>query len=126
MSRSLPEWIGKTPDQAIPPRVRLRVFERTQGRCAICTRQLRPRQWDCDHRVALVNGGEHRERNLVPVCTDPCHRDKSKNDVAEKSSVYRRKLSAAGIRKRKTPMRGWRRFDGTPVRNPKLAQTTGE
>ena len=31
MSRALPEWIGKTPDAKVPPRVRLRIFLREGG-----------------------------------------------------------------------------------------------
>lgn len=118
--RALPEWIADHPDQAIPPRVRLRVFEATQGKCAICTRQLQPGKWACDHIVALVNGGQHRESNLRAVCTSPCHSIKTAEDVAEKSAAYRRKLSAAGIRKRKSrPIpgskgSGWRK----PINGP--------
>lgn len=33
MTRDVEEWIGKTPDSAIPKRVRLRVFERLGGQC---------------------------------------------------------------------------------------------
>ena len=63
--RSVEEWIGATPDTAIPPRVRLRVFQRAEGRCEECTRKLMPGdQWQADHVVALVNGGANRESNL--------------------------------------------------------------
>jgi 5-methylcytosine-specific restriction protein A len=33
MTREVPEWIGATDDAAIPARVRVRVFERYEGRC---------------------------------------------------------------------------------------------
>ena len=38
--RTVPEWIGKTPDTPAPPRVRLRIFETFGGRCAICGRKI--------------------------------------------------------------------------------------
>lgn len=112
--RTVDEWIGKTDDAAIPPRVRLRIFSRQGGWCSICTRRLRPRHWDCDHITALINGGEHRESNLQAVCNSPCHSQKTKQDVAEKSRTYKRRARNAGIRKPRS-IRQWRKFNGTPV-----------
>lgn len=89
MSRALPEWIGKTPDSKIPDRVRLRIFEREGGRCWISGRKIMPGDlWDLDHKVALINGGEHRESNLFPALRDK-HREKTAEDVAEKAETYR-------------------------------------
>lgn len=89
MSRSLPEWIGATPDTPIPPRVKLRVFERHGGVCHLSGRKIMPGEpWDCDHVKALINGGENRENNLAPALRDK-HREKTAEDVAEKSHVYR-------------------------------------
>ena len=99
MARETPEWIGKTDDSAIPPRVRLRIFEHHSGHCFLTGRIIRAgEQWDLDHRVALVNGGQHRESNLVPVLTVH-HRLKTKKDVAEKSMVARKRKKHLGIRK---------------------------
>jgi len=99
MSRATPEWIGSSPDAKIPPRVRLRVFETHWGKCHISGRRiLAGEPWDCDHIVALVNGGEHRESNLAPALRDK-HREKTKADVAEKATVYRKKSKHLGIRK---------------------------
>ena len=99
MSRATDEWIGKNDDSAIPPRVRLRVFERYGGTCFLSGRKIRVgEQWDCDHAVALINGGEHRESNLVPVLRGK-HREKTKADVAEKSRVYRKRSAHLGIKK---------------------------
>lgn len=98
MSRSVPEWIGATPDAKIPPRVRLRVFERHGGRCHISGRKIMAGEaWDCDHIVALINGGEHRESNLAPALRDK-HREKTRADVAEKALVARTKQRHVGIR----------------------------
>ena len=89
MTRSVPEWIGSTPDAKVPPRVRVRIFEREEGRCHLSGRKIRPGDlWDLDHKVALINGGEHRESNLFPALRDK-HREKTREDVAIKSKSAR-------------------------------------
>lgn len=98
--RKVPEWIGKTDNSPIPDRVKLRVFERAKGLCQKCTRKLYPRQWDCDHIVAIINGGENRERNLQALCIDPCHSGKTREDVKIKAVTYRKKKSNIGLRKK--------------------------
>ena len=114
MSREVPEWIGKTDDQAIPARVKVRVFLRAGGVCAECTLpivgKLRPAY---DHIQALINGGEHRESNLQLLCV-PCHAVKTKADVAEKSATYRKRVKHLGIKKPRT-IRSWRKFNGEIV-----------
>lgn len=99
MTRELPEWIAKHDDQAIPPRVRVRVFDRHDGRCHLTDRRIRAGEaWDCDHVIALVNGGEHRESNLAPALK-AAHREKTAADVAEKAGVYRKRAKHLGIKK---------------------------
>lgn len=99
MSRSTAEWIAKHDDEAIPPRVKLRIFLKFNKRCAVCTLpiigKLRP---EYDHVRALCNGGSHRESNLQLICS-ACHKVKTAADVAEKSDTRRKQLKAAGIRK---------------------------
>jgi 5-methylcytosine-specific restriction endonuclease McrA len=100
MSRSVPEWIGKTADSAIPPRVRARVFERAGGICHISGRKIMPGEpWDCDHIVALINGGENRESNLAPALRDR-HREKTAADAREKADVARTRKKHLGIKSR--------------------------
>lgn len=112
--RQVPEWIGKTDDSPIPPRVRLRVFDRCGGICAWSQRKIGAGEhWQLDHVVALVNGGQHRESNLAPVLTEP-HKAKTKLDVAEKSQMYHKRLKAVGIKRKRWTI-GGRKFDGTPV-----------
>lgn len=104
MSRSVPEWIGKTPDTAVPPRVRLRVFERCHGRCGQCSRKIASGEaWTCEHIIALINGGENRERNLGVTCCW-CLPEKNAADVAEKSTAYRKRKKYLGLRSTKRPM----------------------
>lgn len=97
-ARSTEEWIGATPDSAIPPRVRLRVFERAAGRCQSCTRKISPGDsWQADHVQALINGGQNRESNLQCLC-GWCHKGKTAGDVAEKSRTARVKAKHAGVK----------------------------
>lgn len=118
MTRTVDEWIGKSPDSAIPARVQLRVFQKHGGICPKCTRKLQPGAWACDHIVALINGGAHAESNLQPLCVWPCHSQKTRADVAEKSRNYKRARSHAGI-KTERKIRAWRRFSGEIVYAPR-------
>lgn len=96
MSRKTDEWIGKTDDAKIPPRVKVRVFERHGGRCHISGRLIRAGEvWECDHIVALCNGGKHQESNLAPALSAP-HKAKTAEDVAEKATVYRKRAKHIG------------------------------
>jgi 5-methylcytosine-specific restriction protein A len=114
MTRSLPEWIADKPNQSIPPRVRVRIFDKCKGRCAQCTRVIRGGQWQADHVVALINGGEHREHNLQCLCTD-CHKTKTAGDVAVKSKIARVRAKHLGIKNRNSrpipgsKASGWKR-----------------
>lgn len=112
--RTIPEWIATHDDQAIPPRVKLRVFEKFKGICPACTRKLRPGHWDCDHIIALANGGQHREYNLRPLCRVPCHSNKTASDRKTKAYTDKRRKSAAGIKKLRRSIPG-RRFNGEPI-----------
>lgn len=103
MSRSLPEWIGRTDDSAVPPRVQLRVKEQFGHNCAGCGVSLIGRRWTCDHVKALINGGENRETNLQPLGDRCCNPKKNAADVAEKSRSYKVRARYAGVRKRRGP-----------------------
>lgn len=89
MSRSVDEWIGKSDDTAIPPRVRLRVWDRERGLCHRCERKIPVGdKWIIEHRQALINGGENRETNLCLTCSW-CKPQKDAEDVAIKSKTAR-------------------------------------
>lgn len=103
MSRAVAEWVGKTDDTPVPQRVRLRIFEREKGICHISGRKIQPGElWDADHKIALCNGGEHRESNLFPALRDK-HREKTAEDVGEKSAVYRKRSKHVGTATPKRP-----------------------
>ncbi|GAA0212685.1 5-methylcytosine-specific restriction endonuclease McrA [Brevundimonas nasdae] len=89
MTRTVDEWVGKSPDSPIPARVRARVFEAHGGRCYLSGRKIAAGEsWECDHVIALVNGGENRESNLAPALREP-HRQKTTRDVGIKSKIAR-------------------------------------
>lgn len=100
--RSVPEWIGSSPDAAIPPRVRLRVWERGIGHCNECGRKIMAGEtWELDHKTALVNGGKHRETNLQIICLW-CHRSKTRADIAIKSKTSRVRTKHLGIKRKRS------------------------
>jgi hypothetical protein len=115
MTRSLPEWIGASDDSAVPPRVRVRIFDRYEGRCQCgCNRKIMAgERWDAEDTIAIINGGQRRESNLKPWLSEH-HPKKTKLDVAEKSRVYRKRSNHLGLKKPRTITR-WRKMNGDPV-----------
>src|SRR5258708_11914207 len=103
MTRSNPEWIGKTDDPPVPPRVRLRVLTRFNGTCQICTTKIIAKRWVCDHKLAIILGGENREKNLWPIHESCDRKVKTPADVAEKAHNDRVAMRHVGIKKRKGP-----------------------
>lgn len=102
MARTVKEWWGKTDNTPAPPRVRLRIFIREDGVCKLSGRRILVGEpWQLDHEVAIINGGKNRESNLFPVLVDK-HKEKTRDDVAEKSRVAALAKSNAGIRKPST------------------------
>lgn len=98
VGRSTEEWWGANPDAAVPPRVRLRVFERHNGQCYLTGRKIRPGdKWELEHVHALSLGGEHREMNLAPALKEP-HKIKTREDVALKAKLHRIAKKHNGIK----------------------------
>lgn len=97
MPRKVPPWKGKTPDSKVPPRVRLRVFERFDGRCHRCGRRVNAgEKWTLEHLVAIVNGGPNEEPNLTVTC-GWCLPQKNAADVAEKARIAAKRQKHMGI-----------------------------
>lgn len=115
MTRALPEWIGKTPDSAVPPRVKLRIFLRFDGKCQCgCGRKIVTGElWELEHATALINGGAHRESNMRPFLFGH-QKDKTRADVAEKSVTYRKRRAHHGIKRPGRTIPG-RKFNGEPI-----------
>ena len=108
MSRSVPEWVAKRDDDAIPARVKDRVAQKADDACLKCARNIRPPlRAEFDHIIPLILGGEHRETNLQLLCHE-CHGAKTKLDVKVKAKVARIRQRNLGIKK---PKRGF--YDST-------------
>lgn len=100
--REVELWVGKTDDAKVPPRVRIRIFEREGGRCWISGRKITPADvWELDHKIALCNGGRHAEDNLAPAIKSK-HREKTDADLKTKSHIAAMKAKHLGIKKRST------------------------
>ncbi len=110
--RSVPMWIGATPDAKVPPHVRARIFDRHKGVCAISGRKIRPGEaWQLDHEKPLHLGGAHSELNLRPVLTTE-HRVKSADEQRAKGKADRIRRKHLGLEEPKSGFRGWRNFAG--------------
>ncbi len=98
--RSVMEWVGKSPDQPFPDRVRTRIYLRDKGTCQICKRKLAAGdKWIADHKIAIINGGQNRESNGQLIC-DWCDKHvKTPADVKEKSNTARVRAKHIGARR---------------------------
>lgn len=95
--RSVDEWRGSTDDAAIPARVKLRIWEREQGRCYLSGKKIMPGDaYEFEHVVALCNGGEHRESNIRLALADK-HKIKTADDRALKSKTDRIRTKHLGL-----------------------------
>lgn len=103
--RSVPEWIGKTPDTAIPEHVKLRIWDREGGRCYLTGRKIMPGEpYDFEHVIALAlwtgDGHGNRESN-IRLALRTAHREKTKTDREAKAKSDRIRKKHAGITKPK-------------------------
>lgn len=98
MARSTEEWIGKTDDARVPPRVRQRVFDAHGGICHISGRKIAAGEaWELEHIVALILGGQHRESNLAPALSEP-HKRKTAAEMKIKAKIAAVRKAHMGIK----------------------------
>lgn len=123
MTRKVPEWIGKTPETPIPPRVKARIVMRQKGLCGCgCGVKLGAagERIEYDHEQALILGGENRESNIRAV-RSRCHKPKTRKDVAQKATEARKRSKHLGLQETRFPLQGGRKshlkrkIDGTVV-----------
>lgn len=100
---------------------RLRLFAAANGICHICGLSIKPgEEWEVEHKRARCLLGEDREENYAPAHIDPCHRDKTRDDM--KRLAKARRQAKAGMKQSKHPLpcgRGslWKKkFDGRVMR----------
>lgn len=108
--RANTEWVADHPDQAIPKRVKLRIFDRCEGKCGLTGKKLMPGELDYDHIRALRDGGEHRETNLHVVWR-VAHRVKTAEESTDRAKVERIRAKYLGIwpRGQKIASRGFQK-----------------
>ncbi len=118
MARTVEEWIGKTDDAKVPPRVRQRVFDRHNGICHLTGRKIQPgERWELEHVHALILGGQHRESNMAPALA-AAHKVKTATEMKVKSKIARVRKKHIGIAKTKSSLSHpnlKRLMDGTVV-----------
>ena len=90
MTRSVEEWRGRTDDAKVPARVKIRILERENFICHLTGAKIDPLrdEFDFDHKVSLILGGEHRETNLFPALR-AAHRKKTAVEMGVKSKIAR-------------------------------------
>ncbi|MFQ6183610.1 HNH endonuclease [Sinorhizobium meliloti] len=87
--RSVPEWHGKSDDAMPPARVKDRIRERQDNRCAITGREFRAGDTiHYDHVVPLWLGGANAEGNLQAVLAEP-HKRKTAREASIKAKCDR-------------------------------------
>lgn len=118
MARTVDEWVGKTDDAKVPPRVRQRVFDRHNGICHLTGRKIQPgEKWELEHVHALILGGQHRESNMAPALA-AAHKVKTATEMKVKSKIARVRKKHIGIAKPKSSLSHpnlKRLMDGTVV-----------
>jgi hypothetical protein len=99
--RAVEEWVADHPDQEIPKRVKLRIFDRCGGKCGITGKKLRPGEFDYDHIKRLRDGGEHRETN-IHVVWRPAHRVKTGAENSDGAKADKIRAKHLGLHKPKS------------------------
>jgi 5-methylcytosine-specific restriction protein A len=96
--RSIPEWIGRTNDTPVPPKVSLRVLLRQKRICAKSKRLIRPAdKTQTDHIIALKAGGQNRESNLQVILTEE-HIEKTVEENKVNAKIERLQRAHYGLK----------------------------
>lgn len=67
---------NKTKRIVFPPETRQIIYEKNNGRCAICGKKIKYKNFTIDHILPLDRGGENHIDNLQPAC-EQCNSLKS-------------------------------------------------
>lgn len=93
---------------------RVKVFDAAKGRCHLCDTKIAVgERWEVEHCKPLWLGGIDGPENMAPAHY-LCHRAKTASERTIKAKGDRVRQKHLGLRKPRS-IRGWRKFDGTPV-----------
>ena len=100
--------------------LRVRVWDRNGGLCHLCGLPIDHirEPWEIEHPKAIWLGGLDDEMNMKPAHID-CHSRKTRDEAPLRAKGTRVRARHLGIRKPAT-FRGWRKFNGDVVINPKI------
>lgn len=105
MARKVEEWVGKDDDTPIPDHVKLRIWDREEGRCYLTGKKLQAGEYDFEHVIALSlwtgEGHGNRESN-IRVAWREKHREKTAADRKAKAKSDAARKKHVGIRKAPT------------------------
>ena len=91
--------------------VKVRRFDYCEGKCEGCGAKLRPGQFDYDHDLEDVEGGDNSFENCRVICKT-CHKAKNKERAPHLAKSRRLEEKHIGI----TKQSGWNRtYKGRPV-----------
>ena len=98
---------------------RLALFRDQHGRCHLCSGFIKATErWELEHVIPLAMGGADDETNWALAHTK-CHKSKTVRDLLELGRAKRREAKHLGAKRSRKEIPGWRRFDGTTVKNPR-------
>ena len=118
--RAVPEWCGATADTPIPDRVKLRIWEREQGRCYLSGLKINALKdsFQYEHVIPVgLDGSMNRESNIRLALTAP-HKEKTKRDRLAINKATRTARKHLGIHKAKSSLshpKLRRKVDGSVV-----------
>ena len=91
--RAWREWVGKTGDTAIPPRVQGRIAWVWENTCHITGVKITGEKPDMEHVVPLSQGGENREGNIRPAWRK-AHIQKSAEETTRRAKADAQRAAA--------------------------------
>jgi 5-methylcytosine-specific restriction endonuclease McrA len=97
--------VGTTVRQKLTPHQKLKVWERTGGRCVLCDRLIDGvrERWIVEHIRALELGGADHLDNLAPA-HDVCATEKTRDDHRRAARAKRQKIRHIGADVSKRPL----------------------
>jgi 5-methylcytosine-specific restriction endonuclease McrA len=99
------EDVRTTPRGRLTPHRRLKVWEKTGGRCVVCHRQIDGvrERWIVEHIRALELGGRDEHDNMGPA-HETCAAVKTHDDHQRAAKAKRQKLRHLGAERSERPL----------------------